>query len=538
MTGGEILLECLQSQGVRAVFGMPGTQNLALYDAFHSGSSPIQHFLVRNEQAATLMAGGYARASGEVGVAITVPGPGASNAATGIGDAYTDCQPVLLITGGVDRDIQRRDRSKLFHGLDQASFFRPIVRYYGCPQTANDIPNAVRAAFSAMWEGRPGPAVLEIPPDVAAESAELTCVPHRIGPRAEKRPNAAAVQQAAALLREAKRPVILAGGDVIASHATPSLEQFARWLDAPVIETRLGKGSFPNDDPRHLGNSRHKRAKAALKSADVLVAIGTRFTQIDTANWRLPIPPRLVQLDRDAAEIGREFPVHAGLVGDLTQSMDLLRQVTGSSTDRAGWQTLLPEIQAAHRRSPVPVLSDIRHVLPRNGILAADITSLSYRAFDEYPVYGPRDFAYSCHYVTMGCGFPFALGAKVACPDRPVVSLCGDGGVLMSIGELATAAQYGIAVVLVVVVDHALVAIKASQIKHYGGRLVDTDFPVPDFVALAKSFGIDAHRANGLDHFRELLGRSLAIEKPVLLEVPMADRQAEIMEQIPWLTGE
>jgi acetolactate synthase-1/2/3 large subunit len=339
-------------------------------------------------------------------------------------------------------------------------------------------------------------------------------------------------------LRNASRPAILAGGDVIASGAMLALDRFARRLAAPVIETRVGKGSVPASHPLNAGNSRHRRAKAVLAEADLLIAVGTRFTQIDTSNWHMRMPPCLIQIDRDPAELGREFPIACGIAGDLAQSMDLLLQLIGDSRLSAGWGDRLPDILASQARPPVPVLSEIRQALPENGILASDITSLSYRAFDEFPVQGPRDFVYSCHYVTMGCGLPFALGAKIACPDRPVVALCGDGGILMSIGELATAAQYEIPVVIVVVVDQALLAIKASQIKNYGGRLIDTDLTVPDFVALAQSFGVAGHRANNRDHLRQLIAGALAANKPALVEVPMVHQAAEIMRQIPWLTGE
>jgi acetolactate synthase-1/2/3 large subunit len=538
MTGGEILLECLKAQGVRAIFGMPGTQNLAIYDAFHRAGQGIRHYLVRNEQAATLMASGFARATGEVGVALTVPGPGASNAATGIGDAYTDCQPVLLITGGFERFMHHRDRSKLFHGLDQQSFFRPIVRYFGCPQSAAQIPQAVRAAFAAIWSGRPGPAVLEIPPDVAAEEAGTPLIPQRIVPRFDRLPNPAAVQQVVALLRESRRPAILAGGDVVASGAMIAVERLATRLGAPVIQTRLGKGSLASDHPLNFGNTRHRRAKAVLAAADALVAVGVRFTQIDTANWRMTVPARLIQIDREAGEIGREFPATAGLAGDLTPTVELLLQVLGESYRADGWGDELQALRVSHARPRVPVLGDIRDEMDRRGVLVSDITSLSYRCFDEFPTYGPRDLVYSCHYVTMGFGLPAALGAKIGCPDRPVVALVGDGGVLMSIAELATAAQYDIGVVVVVVVDNALMAIKASQIKHYGGRCIDTDLPPPDFVGLARAFGVTGHRANDLDHFRSLLADALALGKPALIEVPMAKHEHEIMQQIPWLTGE
>ena len=538
MTGGDILLECLKAQGVRAIFGMPGTQNLALYDAFHRAGSGIRHYLVRNEQASTMMAGGFARATGEVGVALTVPGPGASNAATGIGDAFTDCQPMLLVTGGFERFMNHRDRSKLFHGLDQESFFRPIVRYFGRPQSASQIPQAVRAAFAAIWCGRPGPAVLEIPPDVAAEDGGNPCIPTRIVARFDRMPHPAAMQQAAALVRAARFPAILAGGDVIASNAMPAIERFAARLGAPVIETRLGKGSLPSDSPLHAGNSRHKRAKQVLAECDLLVALGVRFTQIDTANWRLPLPATLIQIDRDPSEIGREFPVAAGLVGDITPTIDLLLQLLGDEQPNSRSNERFASMLRGFKRPPVPLLSDIRAALPRGAILVSDITSLSYRGFDEYAVSGPREFLYPCHYVTMGYGLPAAIGAKIACPDRSVVALCGDGGVLMSISELATAAQYAISIVVVVVVDEALLAIKASQQKHYGARYIDTDLPPPDFVALARSLGITAFRAEAVAQFPNLLSHAIALGKPVLIEVPMASSAPEIMQQIPWLTGE
>ncbi|MBI3465173.1 MAG: thiamine pyrophosphate-binding protein, partial [Planctomycetes bacterium] len=481
---------------------------------------------------------GFARATGEVGVAVTVPGPGASNAATGIADALNDCQPVLLITGGFDRSIQNRDRSKLFHGLDQANFFRPIVRYYGCPQSATEIPQVVQAAFAAIWAGRPGPAVLEIPPDVAAEEAGQPAIPERVVPRFVQAPRPAELQQAAALLRASTRPAILVGGDVIASGAAEAFQRLAVRLAVPVLHTRLGKGALPDDLPLNLGNSRHKRAREVLSAADALIAVGVRFTQIDSRDWKMPVPPCLIQFDRDPREIGREFPVTAGVVGDLMISIPALTEELGDWPAPGGWGELLPAIQQRHQRPPVPVLHEIRTVLDRSGILVGDITSLSYRAFDEYAVYGPRDFLYSCHYVTMGYGLPAALGAKVACPDRPVVAICGDGGVLMSIAELATAAQYNIAAVIVVVSDASLLAIKASQIKHYSGRVIDTELNNPDFVALARSFGAAGFRATDLKHFQKLLTDALAGNRPALIEVPMADRQAEIMQTIPWLHSE
>ena len=207
MTGADLLIECLRAQGVSTLFGMPGTQNLALYDALYRAHAEIRHVLVRNEQAATMMASGWARATGQVGVALTVPGPGASNASTGIADAYTDCQPILLITGGVDRPLHQRDRAKMFHGLDQETFFRPITRYYGCPQSADDIPKMVEEAFAAIWVGRPGPAVLEIPPDLATAECPALPIPKQVEIDHSQRPAATdvAVRTAAAVVADALR---------------------------------------------------------------------------------------------------------------------------------------------------------------------------------------------------------------------------------------------------------------------------------------------------------------------------------------------
>jgi acetolactate synthase-1/2/3 large subunit len=445
---------------------------------------------------------------------------------------------VLLITGGVERALAHRDRSKMFHGLDQAGFFRPIVRYYGCPRSALEIPRAVQGAFVAMIGARPGPAVLEIPPDVAAEEVADARVPDGVVPSRCPDVQPAHVERIAALVRSCRRPLVLVGGDVIACGAQGAVTDLAVLLNAPVIHTRLGKGAIPTSHPLNFGNSRHKRAKTLLREADLLLAIGVRFTQIDTANWQLPLPKRVIQLDRDPAEIGREIPVSDGIAAELGSVVTLLARTLGENPPITDWAGRLDEIQLAFKRPAVPVLSQIRRVLDPSGILVCDVTSLSYRGFDEYPVYGPRDFLYPSHYVTMGYGFPAAIGAKLACRERPVVALCGDGGVLMSIGELATVAQYNVPVVVVVVADGALLAIKASQIKSYGGRMIDTQLVNPDFVKLAESFGVAGSRAESLGHFESLLGSAIASDKPALIEVPMSDQEHAIMQQIPWLAGE
>jgi acetolactate synthase-1/2/3 large subunit len=542
LTGGDLLLRCLKAEGVRAVFGMPGTQNIALYDAFHRSGEGLAHYLIRHEQGATMLANGYARASGNVAAAFTVPGPGASNAATGLVDAQSDCVPVLLVVGGFDRDCAGRDRSKLFHGLDQENFFRPFVRYFGRPESAAEIPRVVAEAFSAMFAGRPGPAVIELAPDVAAESVADDAAPLPPSARpAEDSPPRLEVLKAATRIREMRRPVILVGVDCVAAGVCDEVQRLAERLAAPVIYGRLGKGVLSDEHPLVAGFTRSERARSLLREADGLIAIGTRFTQIDTLNWSLPLPPVLVQIDRDRRELGREFPIAAGVAGSLTAALrDLAEQFDWMTPDiNAEWGAIA---RARHAdwisQPPAPILSQIRQALPRDGLVSIDVTSTGYSCFDRFPVFGPRSLIYPCHSVTLGFAFPAAIGAKLAQPQRPVVSLSGDAGFLMGCFELATAVEHRVGVVAIVVRDNCLTAIKGSQEQAFSGRTVDVRMHSPDFAALARSFGAEGVSTENLDDLPALIEAGFARSGPTIIEVRMSGRDDELISAIPWLHGE
>lgn len=541
MTGGDLLLKCLAAQGVRALFGMPGTQNLPIYDALYRAGSGVAHYLIRHEQNATLIANGYARASGRVGVAVTVPGPGATNASTGIGDAYTDCVPVLLVTGGYTRALAGRARSKMFHGLDQEALFASITRYFGCPQRPEEIPPMVEAAFAAMLSGRPGPAVLEIAPDLAQQECDSRLEPAAaVRPGRGPAPEAQRVAQAAERITGWNRPAILVGQDVVHSQASGAVLQLAELLEAPIVFSRLGKGAV---DDRHrlvVGDCRSPQARTLREAADGWLAVGVRFTQIDTLGWKDRFPSELIQIDRDPGELGREYPVALGIAADLSAALEslcgALQQPSRAVEPNTEWTARVTELtRAREARAAVPVLSQIRQGLPDDGILAVDVTSLGYRAFDEFPVPGPRQFLYPCHYVTLGFGFPAALGAKIAAPERPVVALCGDGGFLMTAMDLALAVEREVPLVSVVVADGCLTAIKGSQLKHYEGRAIATDMHVPDFVALARAFGAHGVRVERLDELPQLVDQGIRRRGPTVIEVPMREQVDEIIETIPWL---
>jgi acetolactate synthase-1/2/3 large subunit len=533
MTGAQILIDCLKEQGVDCIVGMPGNQNIHLYDALLQ-TDGIDHFLIRNEQGATLMANGYARASGRVGVALTVPGPGAANASTGIVDAHTDCVPVLLITGGTEVAFNGRARSKCFHGLDQSAFFSPITRFFARPESLEEIPGAVTGAFEALRALRPGPAVLELPTDIAAMNGEV-----EIPPRVEHQTAATDgnLSLAVETLCKMSRPVILAGGNVLAAGASQDLIRLAETMDAPVVLTRLGKSAFPDSHPLSAGHCRGKLGRTIMTEADGVLAIGCRFTQIDTSGWTTPLPALRVQLDPEAGEIGREYEVDAGVTGHLKNTIPDLVEALSTEEIRSTWEDVLPTARTVihSARPPLPVLSAMREVLDQDAIISVDVTSIGYRSFDEFPVDEPRTFMYPCHSVTLGFALPAALGAKLACPGAQVAAFCGDGGFQMTAYELATAAEHNIGVICVVINDGSLSAIRGSQAKTFDGRTIDTDMQTPNLADLARSMGARAIRVDDPDRFPTVFSDVVGLEGPTVIEVMMQEQRDHLISRVPWL---
>jgi acetolactate synthase-1/2/3 large subunit len=532
--GADLLIECLKAQGVRCVFGMPGVQNLQIYDAiFRNGTGAIDHYLVRHEFAATLMALGFARTTGDAGVALTVPGPGATNAATGILEAFTDCVPVLLITGQSPSRFYEKDPAKMFHGLDQMSFFRPITKYCAIARSADEIPGVVDEAFRALRSGRPGPVMLEFPDDALTGSTEMGILP-----RVERRPGATpgpdGIREVSKALADARMPMIVAGSAVIHAGAREELRLLAEKLNAPVAVTRCAKGTFREDHPLALMHCCRFVADEAMKVADCTLAIGTRFASLDTRYYTLELPRPLIQIDEDPQEIGLEYPCEFSVVGDLKASLGALIETVEHGQNN--WKQLIQGFRKRFaEQPPIPLLSEIREVLPEDGILSVDAHAIGYATHDEFPVVDPSNYLFPNISVALGYAFPAALGAKAAHPDNAVVCFTGDGGFMMGSPELATAMKYGMNVVTILVNDRALSGIKGSQQKYYEGRIIDVDLHNPDFVEFAKSFGAYGRRIDDLSEFKSVFEEALSLDRPSLIEVPMADRQQELIDGIEWL---
>jgi acetolactate synthase-1/2/3 large subunit len=513
---------------------MPGVQNLKIYDAiYRRGAGAIDHYLVRHEYAATLMAHGFARTTGDVGVALTVPGPGATNAATGLLEAFTDCVPVLLITGQSHSRFYKTDPAKMFHGLDQMSMFRPITKYCAIARSTDEIPDVVAEAFGALRSGRPGPVVLEFPEDVLTGSTKKGALP-----LVERRPGATpgpnGIRDVSKALADARMPMIIVGSAVIHAGALEELRLLAEKLNAPVAVTRCAKGALREDHPLALNHCCRFVADEAMKVADCTLAVGFRFAPLDTRYYTLELPRPLIQIDEDPREIGLQYPCEFSFVGDLKASLGAL--IENIEPGQNNWKQLLQGFRRQFAaQPPIPLLPEIREALPQDGIISVDAHAIGYATHDEFPVVDPSNYLFPNITVALGYAFPAALGAKVAHPDKPVVCLTGDGGFMMGSPELSTAVKYGMNVVTIIVNDRSLSGIKGSQQKYYEGRIIDADLHNPDFVEFAKSFGAYGRRVDDLSEFKSVFEEALSLDRPSLIEVPMVDRQQELIDGIEWL---
>jgi acetolactate synthase-1/2/3 large subunit len=518
----------LDAEGVRHVFGIPGVHNLAIYDALLR-QDRIAHVLARHEQGAGFMADGYARASGRPGVVVVTTGPGATNALTPLVEAHAGSQPVLLLMSDVPSAVVGRDMGALHEVPNQIECFRPVSRWADGLRSGAEIPGAVQGAFHLFRTGRPGPVALSIPTDLLNAPVAARLTPAGEG----RRPpcDIGLVEEAARYLARARRPLLVAGGGVIAAGATEELQAVARRLRAPVITSVMGRGAISETDPLWLGVLPNQRAtKDALEAADVILAVGCRFSHRSTKGLLLNLEFRpdqaLLQVDLDPRTIGRMHVPALGIVGDARDGLAGILAALPSSAPSAAWDWVaLGRARAA--RSPRytaevdGLLRAIREALPASGIVVGDQTGLNYWMEWHLPILAPRTFLYPIGSATLGYGVPAAIGAKVACPDRAVVAVVGDGGLLFTAQELATAAKYRLPVVFVVMNDQDYGAIRYLQTRLYG-RTGEHALVGPDVLALARAFGVEAYHAPDPPGLRAALDKAFAHSGPALVEVPLA----------------
>jgi acetolactate synthase I/II/III large subunit len=529
-TGGQWAVDALAAEGVRHVFGVPGVHNLAIYDALPNRPS-ITHVLARHEQGAAFMADGYARASGEPGVVAVTTGPGATNALTPLVESYASSVPVLLLMSDIPAALIGRNLGALHEVPNQIDCFRPVSRWAEVVRDGGRIADSVQEAFERFRSRRPGPIALSIPTDLLmARGPGALHEPRGVRPRCD----AALIDRAAALLRGALRPLVITGGGVVAAGAEAELLALAHRLRAPVVTTVNGRGAVPETDPLWLGVLPNRLAsQPALEAADVVFAVGCRFAHRSTKGLLLNLDFRpeqkLVHLDLDPEEIGRQFKVEIGIVGDardgLTGLVAALGAGAGAGANDWDWATLGRQRDARWKHwteTDARLIRILRDALPPEGIVVNDQTGLNYWMEWHYPVLAPRTFLYPIGSATLGYGVPAAIGAKVARPDRPVVAVVGDGGFLFSVNELATAVKYSLPIVFLVLNDNRYGAIKYLQEAMFAGRWSEADLANPDFPAMARAFGAEGHLVKQVDDLPSALDKALAHPGPTVLEVSVA----------------
>jgi len=517
MTGGDIFVECLKAQGIKDIFGLPGNHLDTVYEALYNNQDSIQHYVTRHEGGTAFMADGYARVTGDVGVCMTVPGPGSNNASIGIGEANTASSPVLWITGQNPSYLASRDPKKSFHGLDQRAAFTPMTKHLEIVHRVDQIPGAVNRSFSALRSGRPGPVLMELAKDALDAEANLPIPSMNNGIQTTAAPQN--IDAAIALLRKAERPLIIAGGGINHTRATAEILAFAQLLDAPIAMTSFGKGSVPEDSPHSIGIFRDGVAQAAMNASDLIVAVGTRFNYRDTGNWSLKIPQPLLHIEADPGEIHKEYPATVGIGANPKLVLRQLNAALSDEKQTGGWGEGLQELRRQFLAVERPrILKEMRDVMPRDAILSVDVNITGYGALPHFPCYHPGTYIFSGVSVAMGIGLTGAIGAQVAYPERKVVALSGDGGFLMTCPDLATAVMYNLPVVTLVMNDNQYTSIERGQRRRFGQRM-GVELVNPDFVQFAESFGAVGLRVEAPNDFKPMFEKALALDKPVLLEV-------------------
>ena len=524
LTGGEALAQQLVREGARQIFGVPGVQLDFAVDALARVSDQLKYWNTRHEQATSYMADGFARASGEIGVCMVVPGPGLLNALAGVATAYACSSRVLCIAGQIPSNTIGRGLGMLHEIPEQSRILGALTKWSGRADSPADVPHLVHEAFRQLRSGRPRPVGIEVPPDVLqAESDVVLLDPvERDEPIV---PDASLIRAAAALLSKAERPLLYAGGGVVASSGGPAaLRELAELLQCPVVMSANGRGAL---DDRHPLALTWMSGRAALAEADLVLAVGTRFLAGQEA-IRLPAGAQCVLLNAEPNDLGEPRRPAVAIRGDAALGLAALRgELAGVVGRRSTWidmdrvrqwaQDILEQVQPQYGW-----VRALRAAMPEDGVLVNEFTQVGYLSQAAYPVYQPRTYIGPGYQGTLGYGFPTALGARVAVPQRTVLSITGDGGFGWALPELATARKYDIGLVTVIFNDQAYGNVRRSQVEQFGGRLLGTDLVNPDFVQLAESFGIRGARATTPSELEGLLRETTASSgEPVLIDVPV-----------------
>jgi acetolactate synthase-1/2/3 large subunit len=550
LSGAQILLESLRREGVDVVFGFPGG---AVIDIYHQlPNYPVKHVLVRHEQGAIHAADGYARASGKVGVCLVTSGPGATNTVTGIATAYMDSIPVVIFTGQVPTPLIGNDA---FQEVDIVGITRSCTKHNYLVKDVAKLAHTIKEAFYLASSGRPGPVLVDIPKDVQQAVTEYK-YPKTIKMRSYNptyEPNVKQVRKVADLIAKAKKPIIYAGGGVISSNAHEELTWLARTLKIPVTATLMGLGCFPGDDPLWLGMlGMHGTfaANHAINNADLILAIGSRFDDRVTGKIsEFAKKATIVHIDVDPTSIQKNVLVHVPVVSDcrafllaLNREMAPRLDEGTASPSHEKWLTQVEEWATEHPVTysregaaikPQAVVETIYRLTEGKAIITTEVGQNQMWAAQFYRYHTPRTFLSSGGLGTMGYGFPAAIGAQMAFPDKLVIDVAGDGSIQMCIQELATAVCYGLPVKIVILNNGYLGMVRQWQELFYAKNYCATCLDVaPDFVKLAEAYGAAGYRVTDPADVEKTLKEAFALPRPVIVDI-VVDREENVYPMVP-----
>ncbi|MBT2494781.1 hypothetical protein J7E45_04105 [Microbacterium sp. ISL-59] len=521
-TGGDLLADSLINQGVSRIFGIPGVQLDAAADALHARADQVDFICARNEQATTYMADGYARSTGDVGVAMVVPGPGVLNALSGVATGYSANSPMLLIAGQIDSKAIGRGLGALHEIPDQTGILERLTKWTGIARSADEIPGLVREAFVQLRSGRPRPVAIEVPPDVLAATSRMAAA--EMVAAAPLVPDEQQIRDAAARLLAARRPMIVVGGGVLASNASVALQALAEALEIPVLMTENGRGAL---DARHRLAFDSLALRAFREDADLVLAVGTRFvstfgTQVDTHG--APV----ILVNAEEADLGGPRAAVQTFHADARLALAALAAEVGSPPrDSRESEFVRVRSWLAEQFDDIApqreYLAAIRGALPEDGVFVSEFTQVGYAASACYPAYQPRTYIGPGYQGTLGYGFATALGVKAADPTRSVVSVNGDGGFSWTLQELSTAKRYGLGLVTIVFHDGFYGNVRRIQKNRYGARYFASDLTNPDYGKLADAYGIRSARAYTPQELAGVLADAVPANEPILIDVPVGE---------------
>jgi acetolactate synthase I/II/III large subunit len=548
LKGTEIMMKVLHEEGVDTIFGFPGGAVLDIYNEL--AKTDLRHILVRHEQGAVHAADGYARASGKVGVCLVTSGPGATNTVTGIASAYMDSIPIVVFTGQVNTNLIGNDA---FQEVDIVGITRPCTKHNYLVKNVEDLARTIKEAFYIARSGRPGPVLIDLPKDMMKQSAEFKTIKevHLRSYNPTYEPNMKQVARVISLIKKSRKPLVFAGGGVVLSGASGELKKFVHMIHAPVTSTLMGLGAFPATDPLWLGMiGMHGTYSANMSSSecDLLIGIGVRFDDRVTGKTStFASNAKIVHIDIDPTSISKNIPVDTPVVGDCKITLERLIKLLEEDPHKDAhihhkpWLDQINEWKTTRPLSyvqkdiikPQFVIEKIYEATRGQAIITTEVGQNQMWAAQFYKFDKPNTFITSGGLGCMGFGFPAAIGAQVACPDKIVVDIAGDGSIQMNIQEMATAVQYGLPVKIAILNNRYLGMVRQWQELFYDRCYSSTEMiHAPDFVKLAEAFGAVGLRATKPEEVVPVIEKALSVNKPVIMDF-VVEREEGVYPMVP-----